>query len=185
MRWYSIAIVATLVAACDSTPTEAPIPAPQASNGISISATGGGHYLLSGVADTKFSFSAVQKADGTAMGQFRMALEDSGFTYDFHAEVTCLAVDVVETGDGIERRAWIGGVIKRNDTTDPGFQGGVFTPGHDIWFRVLDRDEGDDLTTFVGFETVAIPSSAAYCAGKPWRVNNMHLITNGHITVRS
>jgi hypothetical protein len=94
-----------------------------------------------------------------------------GQTIDFHASVTCLSVDL-ENG-----RAWIGGVITQNNSTDPDFQGDIYQPGQDIWFRVLDSGNGQnapgDRTTFVGFKgSAGFDTSAAYCAGRPWPADN-------------
>ena len=127
-----------------------------------------GSYRLLDTFDTKFAFIAIQLRNGSAWGGFhhRVAL-DTGIV-DFRARVTCLAVDPVL------RRAWIGGVITSNDSTDPAFDTAVHQPGHDIWFRVLDNGYGDDpadRSTFVGFEG-AIPSSASYCEQRIWPDGN-------------
>lgn len=151
-----------------------------ASNG-NAKATGGGHYLLQGFFDVQFSFVAMQHADGRFSGVFHHSTEDETGTVDFHARVTCTAVDE-ELG-----RAWIGGVIVSNNSTSPNFQTAIHQPGHDIWFRVLDVGEGkniEDRTTFVGFEG-AIPSSAAYCESRPWPEGNARTwpVTNGNVQV--
>lgn len=133
------------------------------------SATGGGHYLIGGALDVQFAFAAIQHADGTYSGVFHHSTADETGKVDFDARVTCLAVDK-ELG-----RAWIGGVIVANRSTSPDFQRDIHQPGRDIWFRVLDGGKGKDnqqsRTTFIGFEGV-IPSSAAYCAGRPWPDGN-------------
>jgi hypothetical protein len=145
-------------------------------------ATGGGHYLISGVLDVQFAFAAIQHADGSFSGVFHHSTGDETGTVDFDARVTCLAVDK-ELG-----RAWIGGVIVANRSTSPDFQAAIHQPGRDIWFRVLDGGEGKDKqqsrTTFVGFEGI-IPSSAAYCATRPWPDGNARTwpVTEGTVTV--
>jgi hypothetical protein len=144
-------------------------------------ATGGGHYFLQNAFDVQFAFVAVQQSDGQFSGVFHHSLEDSTGTIDFDARVTCMAVDK-DFG-----RAWIGGVIVSNKSTSPGFQTDIHQPGHDIWFRVLDGGEGDnteDRTTFVGFEGV-IPSSAVYCATRPWPDGNARTwpVTQGNVQV--
>jgi hypothetical protein len=143
-------------------------------------ALGAGHYLVAGSLDVVFAFAAVSDDEGHAGGAFHVRTNDGLGSVEFHARVTCLAVD---KADG---RAWIGGVILTNLSTSPDFTGGVYEPGHDIWFRVLDGDGAGagDRSTFVGFEG-AIPSSAAYCASQPWPADNARTwpVTHGHILV--
>jgi len=147
------------------------------------SATGGGHYNLAGL-DVQFALSAVQHPNGTASGQFHHAADESGgLVIDFSGEVTCLAVDPVN------HRAWIGGTITKNNSTDPDFQTDIQQPGRDIWFRVLDAGEGADATgrtTFTGFQgSAGIQTSAEYCAARLWAANNARTWpVTGNISVR-
>jgi hypothetical protein len=162
--------------------TSAVIAAPASSSDIEASASGGGHYLVAGSLDVQFAFSAVQYKDGRVAGSFHDRTNDGLGLVDFDADVTCLAVDR-QLG-----RAWIGGVITANLSTSPDFMGAVYQPGQDIWFRVLDlghEEDQQDRRTFVGFEG-AIPSSAAYCATRPWAPDNARTwpVTHGNITVR-
>jgi len=145
-------------------------------------AVGAGHFLVAGSLDVEFTFFAFQQLDGSVWGAFHDKTNDGQGNVEFFATVTCLAVDPV---DG---RAWVGGKIDANLSTSPDFIGGVFEPGHDIWFRVLDNDSGDgqpNRSTFMGFEG-AIPSSAAYCALRPWAANNARTwpVTKGNIVVK-
>jgi hypothetical protein len=158
------------------------IAAPASSLEIEASASGGGHYLVGGSLDVQFAFSAVQYKDGHVAGSFHDRTNDGLGLVDFDADVTCLVVDR-QLG-----RAWIGGVITANLSTSPDFTSAVYQPGHDIWFRVLDsghENDQQDRRTFVGFEG-AIPSSAAYCATRPWAPDNARTwpVTRGSITVR-
>jgi len=140
------------------------VTAGSASSNVENSASGGGHYLVAGSLDVQFAFSAVQYNDGHVSGAFHDRTNDGLGLVDFDADVTCLAVDR-DLG-----RAWIGGVITANRSTSPDFTDAVHQPGHDIWFRVLDSGQEanqQDRRTFVGFEG-AIPSSAVYCATRPW-----------------
>ena len=144
--------------------------------------TGGGWYLLQGAFETQFAFAAVQQADGRASGSFHHRTEDSSGTIAFKAQVTCVAIDAANG------RAWIGGVITKNESTSPAFNTAIHQPGHDIWFRVLDDGEGDgavDRTSFVGFEG-AIPTSASYCEQRIWPDGNARTwpVTNGNVSVR-
>jgi hypothetical protein len=168
-------VAGTLLLGCDA-PTP-PGAAPAAgvalfsTGGVSASATGGGHYLLQGALDVQFAFSAIQNANGEVTGHFHHTLDaGGGETIDFSGRVTCLAFDAEKN------RAWIGGVITENRSTATGWTPDIeiFQPGHDVWFRVVDYGENvdatqPDRTTFMGFEnTPGIPTSAFYCALKPW-----------------
>jgi len=149
---------------------------------VTASVTGGGHYLVLNAFETQFAFSAIQHGDGTASGRFHQHVEFATGTVDFQADVTCLAVDPVL------RRAWIGGVIVSNLSTDPAFTTPIHQPGHDIWFRVLDSGQAldaADRTTFLGFEGV-IPSSASYCEQRIWPDGNARTwpVTGGNISIR-
>ena len=152
-------------------------------NGVVRRATGGGHYLLSATFDVEFALSAVAMADGRASGQFHQSLVADGLLIEFHGEVICMSVDAVNG------RAWIGGVITENNSTDPAFQGVIHQPGRDIWFRVLDagNDSGAvDRTTFLGFEgSGGIFTSEEYCETMPWPDANArtHPVTSGNIGV--
>ena len=174
-------ILGTIVAGILSV-TAALIAAPALSSEIESSASGGGHYLVGGSLDVQFAFLAVQYKDGHVAGAFHDRTNDGLGVVDFDADVTCLVVDR-ELG-----RAWIGGVITANLSTSPDYTGAVYQPGHDIWFRVLDSGHEEDQLarrTFVGFEG-AIPSSAVYCATRPWAPDNARTwpVTRGNITVR-
>ncbi|MBX9599373.1 MAG: hypothetical protein K2X35_00155 [Bryobacteraceae bacterium] len=142
-------------------------------DGVIARASGGGHYDVGAVPPTvpaKFAFTALDKGNGEFHGRFHHKADVGGLNVEFHADVTCLAVD---SANG---RAWIGGVITENRSEHPGFQTAIHQPGQDIWFRVLDDGEGKgetDRTTFVGFRGGAgISTSAEYCAVKPWPADN-------------
>jgi hypothetical protein len=154
---------------------------PQASDGTTA-ITGGGWYLLQGAFETQFAFAAVHHADGRASGSFHHRTEDSSGIIAFKAQVTCVAIDAANG------RAWIGGVITKNESTSPAFNTGIHQPGRDIWFRVLDDGEANgavDRTSFVGFEGV-IPTSASYCEQRIWPDGNARTwpVTNGNVSVR-
>lgn len=154
---------------------------PQDSQGVQLKATGGGHYTIPGDIDLGFAFSALVLGDGSAKGNFRHHGIADGELIDFNADVTCLSVD------SVNHRAWIGGVITENRSTHPQFTTPVHQVGHDIWFRVQDNGPGQsdattDVTTIVGFESPAIPSSIFYCTTQPWRTNNVWPV-RGNLTV--
>jgi hypothetical protein len=130
------------------------------------SANGAGQYDINGLIVT-FSFNAEIEKNGKAEGDFSVfADEGDGLIVDFDAKVTCLSIDPVNN------RAWIGGKVKDNRSTDPDLTTAIHKNGRDIWFRVLD-DPGNERSTFVGFEGAAgFMTSADYCAGQPWPADN-------------
>jgi hypothetical protein len=166
------AALATIVLlACDQSPPLAPsAPAAPPSGAADASlfwgdrglAIGHGRYDITGLL-VDFSFGAVQLHGDKAVGSFRVFTDQGdGLIVDFSAIVTCLAIDPVN------HRAWVGGIVVKNRSTDAAFRTEIHRPGHDIWFRVLDVSEGD-RSTFVGFEGAAgFATSKDYCAGRPW-----------------
>jgi hypothetical protein len=150
------------------------------------SARGHGVYELAGISGVHFSFKVAQNEDGAASGHFRQVTSFTTGTVDIEGKVTCLAVDPVFG------RAWIGGVVKRNASTDPSYALDPTTqPGQDVWCRVVDLDPAtgtaEDRSTFLGFAgSAGFLTSAAYCAGRPWPADNArtHLVTKGRIEVR-
>lgn len=121
--------------------------------------------------------------NGATSGNFTFFAENAAGTIDFAADVICIGVDEPL------KRAWIGGVITRNSSTRPGFEGGnvIHQVGHHIWFRVADRSPGGsddaDRTTSLGFEgSGGIATSPAYCAAKPW-ANDGVAVVSGNVTI--
>jgi hypothetical protein len=130
----------------------------------------GSTLLPTGFGLADFSFHANAHADGSATGTFRMFRLRNGLTSDFEGEVTCVTVDPVN------HRAWIGGVVTVNNSTDPNQQLAIHQPGMDVWFRVVDngKDSGiPDRTTVLGFVGI-VPSSAAYCAQQAWAAGDVN-----------
>lgn len=158
----------------------------QGQHGAVAWTAGGGHYLLQNTFDVQIAFGAVKLANGKVIGNFHHKLDTGNGTFDVRGKVTCLAFDPVNN------RAWIGGVVTQNRSTDPAFQQPHHQPGHDAWFRVVDYGVGQqasqpDRTTFIGFEnTPGIPTSAFYCATMPWPEPDLRTwpMTNGNIHVR-
>ncbi|HUF78726.1 MAG TPA: hypothetical protein VMR44_07420 [Thermoanaerobaculia bacterium] len=156
---------------------------PPGSRGV---AAGGGHLTIAGVIDVQFSFTAVQTTShGDATGRAHHALTLAGEAIEFHTEVTCM------TFDPVAKRAWIAGLILRNDSTHPSFTGEIHQPGRDIWFRVVDYGPGgsgdrQDRGTFVGFEgSAGIITSQEYCDTMPWPDDDARTnpVTEGNLQV--
>lgn len=144
---------------------------------------GNGVFLLAG-SDVQFAVLASQQGGEPAHGRFHQRFDEGGgLVIDFDASVTCLAVDPVN------HRAWIGGIVTENESTDPDYMTAINQPGMDVWFRVLDGGEGAgaiDRSTFLGFQGAAgFQTSAAYCAGRPWAANNARTwpVTVGELNV--
>jgi hypothetical protein len=143
------------------------------------SAAGGGVFLYQGTLPIKFGFAATLHPDGSASGTFHQSYELGGNSYAMWGQVTCMAIDL-ENG-----RAWVGGVLTKVVTTDAAF---VPVAGDDAWFRVLDTGPGSaqaDRSTVFGFKGI-IPTSAEYCAMRPWAPDNArtHAVDVGNIVVR-
>jgi hypothetical protein len=145
---------------------------------------GDGVFSLAGLPD-QFSYHVIQSESGTH-GRFHQRVDEGGgVIIDFDAETTCLAVDPVN------HRAWIGGTVLKNESTDPDYQTDIHAPGRDVWFRVLDAPESIDPTdrsTFLGFQGAAgIQTSAEYCAARLWAANNARTwpVTSGDIRIQS
>lgn len=181
----TLAAAAAMVA-CDQPSATDPGPDVQFASVAGLAkASGGGKYILSGTFNGGFAFAALQtSADGTAKGQLRHTLDFNGELIDFHGDVTCLTVDPVNG------RAWIGGVVTKNRSeAEPYASEARFQVGQDIWFRVLDKGQGQadpDRTTFTGFMGDAgFDTSVDYCAAMPWPDDDArtHPVTAGNIQV--
>lgn len=162
------ALAAVLVlAACDAPDPADPIAGPSFSSANSVVGHANGDGVFDAGVPVAFSMTALLRADGSAAGQaFHHAVVPAG-VIEFRTRVICLAIDAVN------HRAWIGGVITENNSTDPARQQPRHQVGRDIWFRVVDYENGGsgtaDRSTFVGFEGDAgFLTSVAYCAGRPW-----------------
>lgn len=114
-----------------------------------------------------FIMTALLRADGTADGEAFHHVDLGATVIDFRSRVTCVSIDPVNN------RAWVGGVITENNSTDPNRLQERHQVGRDIWWRVVDYGAGlsgtVDRSTFVGFTGDAgIQTSPEYCAVRPW-----------------
>jgi hypothetical protein len=189
MRLVSVAGVAAAAAlmACDvgrAVEPNGPEHRPSLNQGVVASTSGGGHAQLpAGFSALRFSLSAMAKSGG-ALGHFSQRYESTGGTVDFAGTVTCVSFDAANG------RAWIGGVITRNSSTNPAVMGAIHQPGRDVWFRVVDNGEGQSLadrTTVFGFEGgLGIITSAEYCNAQLWAAGDANTwpVVHGNIQVR-
>ncbi|MEX2110617.1 MAG: hypothetical protein WD802_08440 [Gemmatimonadaceae bacterium] len=138
-------------------------------------------------ADIAFTLNALQTADGGASGSVYYVADLTEFglaTIEMRFDVTCLARDAALG------RAWIGGVVTENNSTNETF---VTDPkrqvGRDVWFRVEDNGNGGsgilDRSTQLGFEgSAGIITSQEYCETQPWPAAPAHPVTSGNISIR-
>lgn len=160
----------SLASGCDLQQPAAPL-SPAGGTANASSQTVIGHANGTGVANVgvpmDFVFDALLRADGSATGEgYHHAVVAAG-VIEFRTRVTCVSIDPVNN------RAWIGGVITENNSTDPVRLQERNNVGRDIWWRVVDYGGGQsgtpDRTTFIGFTGDAnIQTSADYCAMMPW-----------------
>ncbi|MEX2151964.1 MAG: hypothetical protein WD825_01420 [Gemmatimonadaceae bacterium] len=157
--------------ACDAPPPTDPMVELSSSSASAVDLRVIGHANGEGVIDVgvpmDFVMTALLRADGSASGEaFHHALLGSN-VIEFRTRVTCVSFDPVNN------RAWIGGVITENNSTDPARMQERNQVGRDIWWRMVDYGNGGsgtvDRSTFLGFTGDAgFQTSAAYCAGQPW-----------------
>lgn len=160
----------------------------QADSRVDGHANGGGTFNIGAPgADIAFSLNALLTADGDATGSVNYVTDLTDFglaTIEIRFDVTCLARDV-SLG-----RAWIGGVVTENTSTNPTFvTDPVRQVGRDVWFRVEDNGNGGsgilDRSTQLGFEgSGGIITSAEYCETRPWPAAPAHPVTTGNISLR-
>jgi len=183
-------LAAVAMAACES-PTASPRKAAgdaasfKSDRGIIAATSGDGSAELPpGFGLVAFSFGANQHFANGGLGTFRQTRTRNGLIIDFAGRVTCVTVDAANN------RAWVGGVVTENNSTDPNFRQAIHEVGRDVWFRVVDNGEGAnavaDRTTVLGFTGAAgFTTSAQYCAGQPWAAGDVNTfpLVDGNIQV--
>ncbi len=133
MRRLALSVaLSALALSCDrpvtapATPTAPASPSMDVAPPPDMSAKGKGVYLFAGVDNVRFNFSLTQHGSAAPTGTFSIYFTDGDLVYDLAGRVTCLATEPA-TG-----RAWIGGVVTRNATTDPALQTPIHQIGRDI-----------------------------------------------------
>lgn len=152
------------------------------------SANGSGSFNIGAPgADISFELNALSRADGSASGSVYYVTDLTAFglgTIEMRFDVTCLSRDPAL------HRAWIGGVVTFNNSTNTTFATDPRRQvGRDVWFRIEDNGDGGsgtlDLSTQLGFEgSAGIITSAEYCATRPWPAAPPHPVTSGNIALR-
>jgi hypothetical protein len=183
--------VALVLSACDaSQDLTAPAATPLFSAGSRVTghANGSGTFNIGAPgADITFDLTALLRDDGSASGSvhYLADLTDFGLaTIEIRFDVTCLALDVALG------RAWIGGVVTENNSTNELFATDPKRQvGRDVWFRVEDNGNGAsetlDRSTQLGFEgSSGIITSEQYCAARLWPAAPAHQVTTGNVSLR-
>ncbi len=183
--------LALLLSACDASqdPTGPPLkPLFSAGSRVTGHANGSGTFNIGAPgADIAFDLNALLRVVGSASGSvhYFADLTDFGLAIiDIRFDVTCLALDVALG------RAWIGGVVTENNSTNELFATDPKRQvGRDVWFRVEDNGNGGsgtlDRSTQLGFEgSGGIITSKQYCEARPWLAAPAHPVTTGNISVR-
>jgi hypothetical protein len=138
-------------------------------------------------ADIAFELNAIARAGGGATGQVHYVTDLTAFglgTIEIRFDVTCVAIDRALG------RAWIGGVVTENNSTNPTFVNDpVRQVGRDVWFRIEDKGNGGsglpDRSTQLGFEgSAGIITSQQYCDTRIWPAPPPHPLVSGNISVR-
>lgn len=138
-------------------------------------------------ADIAFTLNALLRADGGASGSVYYVTDLTEFglaIIEMRFDVICLAHDVALG------RAWIGGVVTENNSTNETFATDPRRQlGRDVWFRVEDNGNGGsgilDRSTQLGFEgSAGIITSEEYCQTRPWPAAPAHPVTSGNISIR-
>jgi hypothetical protein len=165
-----VALLSTLCLACDgSSPPEPTGPARLSEgSGVVQSATGSGHFETNGELRT-FSFSAVERADGTTSGEWQV-VSRVGAGATLHGDVVCLTV--------LGNRAWIGTRIESSDNP-------AVIIGSEGGFRVVDNGEGSDPPDQLSLAFINGPAGFAqnYCNNAP-AAPPLIVAQSGNIQVR-
>jgi hypothetical protein len=156
------------LAACSggAVPTQ-PLNPTFAVGGPSHSVQGSGH-VEQAAGLREFTFHAVEQADGSAGGSYKVVLANGLF---FEADVTCMAV--------IGNTGWVAGTVRATNAA------GVVIGGVSTVF-VIDNGEGSadapdrvSLATFNG----AVGADLAFCANRPLALAQL-TVTDGNVQVR-
>lgn len=191
-RQLSVFLPVLALVACDPPlePDLAPVDAllVQAGARVDGRANGTGTFNIGAPgADIALDLNALLRADGSATGSVHYVTDLTDFglgTIEVRFDVTCLALDVTQG------RAWIGGVVTENNSTNATFANDpVRQVGRDVWFRVEDNGNGGsgtlDRSTQLGFEgSAGIITSEEYCETQLWPAAPPHPVTTGNLTVR-
>jgi len=114
--------------------------------------------------------------DGSAGGIFvQSAITEAG-TLDLEVNVTCASLD------SAQGKGWIGGKVKRNDSSSPAYAG---KPGADAWIRVYDLilEKRTALISLPMFGDTKIKTAEMFCQKKPWSEVNLLQLDQGALAI--
>lgn len=177
---------ASLLAACATTPPPAAPaggPAKEAVQPADNAADPGEYKAMTfgrGIAraegsEVSFQYSVSVYIDDRVEGTFVYAAETPSGTIDLAGEVSCTTLDH-ELG-----RAWIGGALTRNDSTDPRY---TAAPGSEAMFRVLDRNR-EQMQPLITLPRLAGRGGNAtrFCNAAEWDERGLYLVEPGALAI--
>ncbi len=135
-----------------------------------------GRGIAKGPADMTFKFNVTVYEDASVDGTFSYSANSAAGTLDIEADVVCATLDN-DAG-----RAWVGGKVTRNGSTDPQFSG---QPGTEIWMRALDRN-AQQMQPLVSGPLMAagtIKNASDYCSKKPWSDEALYAVEPGALAI--
>lgn len=123
-----------------------------------------------------FRFSVTEYASGKIEGWFEHSADLAAGTIDIRAEVTCAVLD------SSAQRAWVGGKVVRNGSTNPLYAG---APGADIWFSAAApvAEIGNGAITMPVLRDKELGSASEFCSRKPWDSDGMLTVRQGALGV--
>ena len=133
-----------------------------------------GRGIAKGPDDMTFMLNATLYKDESVGGKFSYSASGDAGTLDIEAEITCASLDN-EAG-----RAWVGGKVTRNGSTDPRFAGAT-----EVWMRALDRNS-QRIQPLVSGPLLAagkIKTASDYCNKKPWSDEDLYVVDPGALAV--
>ena len=109
-------------------------------------------------------------------GSFSYSATSTSGSLDIEAQVQCTALDH-DAG-----KAWVGGKLTRNGSTDPRYTAEI---GSDVWIHLLDRNL-DSLPPMVSAPTMrsaTVRSAADFCKRRPWSDEELYIVEAGALAI--
>lgn len=133
--------------------------------------TGSGHFDTGDPDDEAlrtFSFNARKYANGVVAGEYQLKNRNQDVTE--HGDITCLSI----SDDGT--RAWLGGIIERNDPTEA-------VEGNEIIFIVEDNGQNKSTPDGLSLRTQFEPGGAAIICNDQLVLQPFNEIEKGNIKI--
>ena len=151
-------------------------PAAPVEPGKQIVAMTFGRGIAKGPADMTFMLNVELFEDESVGGTFSYSANTGAGTLDIEAEATCASLDHDAA------RAWVGGKITRNGSTDPRFSG---EPGTEVWMRALDRN-AEKMQPKISGPLLAggeFNSAEDFCSKRPWSDDEFYVVDPGALAI--